>query len=576
MQPSGAEHRRFWPLAALALILALWIAHGAASDAPAHAAPPGRGVAGFIRDAHGDPVADADLRLYADGDSKPMVEAISQLDGAYLLILPDTADISSLKVFVERPHFVSLTWRPDASQLAVILQPDSLLTNDIVLQRRIDLSFWIAALVFAGMLLVIALERIHTTLAALLGVAVIFTISAVGGAFSPNLVVFSFDQAIRYVDFDVIFLLLGMMIVIGVVESTGVFQWLAFWAYRLSKGRIWLLAVILMLITFVTSSLLDNAISMLLITPITLEIALVLGINPLSLLIPALLSANVGGAATLIGTPVNIIIGSYARLGFNGFLANLTPGILLCEAGLIGYCLLRYRQDHATPPRKPSRALLKRLETNSRIEDVPKLRKALIVFGGLILLFIFGEVIHLTPAVAAILGAVVMLLWVHPDIEQMMGVVDWTTLVFFMALFMLVGAINEVGLLSLAADAISGLVGASLPLAVLAVVWVSALLSAVVDNIPFAAAMLPVVAYLSRVVPGGAGPILFVALAVGANLGGNGLLIGSSANLVVAGISDRAGYRLTFRRFFEAGFPALLITTAIGCGWLFLHFTAAR
>jgi Na+/H+ antiporter NhaD/arsenite permease-like protein len=397
-------------------------------------------------------------------------------------------------------------------------------------------------------------------------------VSLVGGAINPDLVIFDFGQALEFVDFDVIFLLLGMMIVIGVIEATGIFQWLAFQAYRLSRGRVWLLAVILMLITFVTSSVLDNAISMLLITPITLEIALVLGVNPLSLLIPALLSANVGGAATLIGTPVNIIIGSYAGLGFNDFLAHLTPGILLAEAGLIGYCLLRYRADHGGKHRKPSARLLKRLEANSRIEDVPKMRKALIVFGGLLLLFIFGEAIHLTPAVAAILGAVAMLLWVHPDIEQMMGVVDWTTLVFFIALFMVIGAVQEVGLLSLAADLIGGLVGQNLPLAVLVVVWVSAVLSAAVDNIPFAASMLPVVGYLSRTIAGVEGGILIFALAVGANLGGNGLLVGSSANLVVAGIAERAGYRLTFRRFFEAGFPALLITTAIGCVWLFLHF----
>jgi Na+/H+ antiporter NhaD/arsenite permease-like protein len=317
---------------------------------------------------------------------------------------------------------------------------------------------------------------------------------------------------------------------------------------------------------------LDNAISMLLITPITLEIALVMGINPLSLLIPALLSANVGGAATLIGTPVNIIIGSYAGQGFNAFLDHLTPGVVLAEVGLIGYCMVRYRKDFHAPGRKPPRALLRRLEANSRIKDVPKMRKALAVFGGLLLLFIFGEAIHLTPAVSAIIGAVVMLLWVHPDIEQMMGVVDWTTLVFFIALFMVVGAVQEVGLLSLAADGMAGLVGGSLPLAVLVVVWVSALLSAAVDNIPFAASMLPVVAYLSRTVPGGNGSILFFALAAGANLGGNGLLVGSSSNLVVAGVAERAGYRLTFRKFFEAGFPAMIITTAISCVWLFVHF----
>jgi Na+/H+ antiporter NhaD/arsenite permease-like protein len=561
------------PWLALGLILALWAVRTAAGGtAQAADQLEGRGVAGYIKDAHGDPVRDADLKLYVGSDAQPVAEAVSQLDGAYLLILPDSAAGGSMRVEVARPHFWPQTWKPTPAQLSILLESGSMVTHDVVLERRINLSFWIATLCFAGMLVVVALERLHNTLAALLAVAVIFTVSLVGGSLNPELIILDFNQALEFVDFDVIFLLMGMMIVIGVIESTGIYQWLAYQAYRLSRGKVWLLALILMLITLVTSSMLDNAISMLLISPITLEIALVLGINPLSLLIPALLSANVGGMATLVGTPVNIMIGSYTGLGFNEFLAHLTPSVLLAEVGLVIYCLIRYRKEHRATAGKPSRALLKRLEANSRIENPVKMRKALGVFGGLLLLFIFGEGVHLTPSVASIIGAVVMLLWVHPDIEQMMGVVDWTTLIFFIALFMVIGAVEEVGLLSLVADGISGLVGTNLPLAVLVVVWVSAILSASVDNIPFAASMLPVVAYLSRIIPGAGDSLLFFALAVGANLGGNGLLVGSSANLVVAGIAERAGYPLSFRRFFQAGFPALVITTALGCVWLFLHF----
>jgi Na+/H+ antiporter NhaD/arsenite permease-like protein len=390
---------------------------------------------------------------------------------------------------------------------------------------------------------------------------------------NPDLYVFSFQQALNFIEFEVIFLLLGMMIIIGVIEETGIFQWLAYRAYRLSRQKVWLLTIILMLITLVTAALLDNAVTMLLITPIMLEIALALGLNPLSLLLPAVLSANVGGMATLVGTPVNIIIGSYAGLGFNAFLAHLSPATLLVEAGLIAYVLFVYRREHRTARRKPSARLLLQLEQDSRIKDPVKLRKAGAIFAALILLFIFGEALHLSPSVAALASAVVMLIWVNPDIEQMMGAVDWTTLVFFMGLYMMIGAVQEVGLLAYAADGISALVGNSLTGALLATVWISTILSGLVDNVPFTAAMLPVVGFLSRSVPAaGASPILFYALAVGANLGGNATLIGSSANLVVKGIAERAGFSISFMDFLKIGLPATLITTMIGCIWLFVHF----
>lgn len=568
LQPKG---RRFLtPYLALAFILALWLFNQ--FHLPALALAANRGVAGHVTDAQGEPVVDAMLRLYLNEEAGPVTETHSQPDGAYLLILPEEQTVSSVRIEVEHSHFQVHTWVPDKSELATLLEEGSFATHDIILMRRIEMSFWVTAAIFLGMLALIATERLHNTLAALLAMVLIFGVSLLGGSINPELFIFTFEQALEHVDFSVIFLLIGMMIVIGVIEETGIFQWLAYQAYRLSRGKVWLLAIILMTITAMASALLDNVTTMLLITPIILEIALAAGINPLSLVLPALLAANVGGLATLIGTPVNIMIGSFVGLSFNDFVVNLTPGVLLALIALMVFVQLRYRKEYHTPKRRLSPALMKQLEENGRIRDMTKLRKSGIVFAVLLVLFIVGERFHLSPAIAALAGAVVMLIWVNPDIEQMMGVVDWTTLLFFIGLFIVVGAVQEVGVLSFVGDGISRLVGSNLTVALLIIVWVAAILSGVVDNIPFAAAMLPVVKFLTRTIPGAESNALYYGLAIGADLGGNSSLIGSSANLVVAGITERAGYKITFRKFLQVGFPAMVITTALGCLWLIIHF----
>ncbi len=567
---SPLSTRSFVPYLYLALIVGLWLV--TASRPPEAAIAAGRGVAGRVIDNQGEPVGDAVLRLYLNEETEPAAETHSQPDGAYLLALQEDAPASSVRVEAERPHFETYTWIPSQEDLETLLEEGSFVTHDIVLERRIVASFWIVTAIFLGMLVVIATERLHNTLAALLALVLIFGVSLLGGSFSPDLSIFTFEQALEHVDFEVIFLLLGMMIVIGVIEETGIFQWLAYQAYRLSRGKVWLLVIILMSITATTSALLDNVTTMLLITPIALEIALAAGINPLSLVLPSLLAANVGGLATLIGTPVNIMIGSFVGLSFNDFVLNLTPGVIAALVGLMLFIQLRYWKEYRTHGAGLSPVLMKQLEENGRIRDPNKLRKAGVVFGALLVLFVFGEQFHLSPAIAALAGAVAMLLWVHPDIHEMMSVVDWTTLVFFIGLFVVVGAVQEVGLLALTADWIGRAVGGNLLAALLTIVWVAALLSGVVDNIPFAAAMLPVVKFLTRIVPGAGNHALYYGLAIGADLGGNSSLIGSSANLVVAGITERAGYKVTFRKFLKIGLPATAITTAIGCLWLIIRF----
>ncbi len=528
-------------------------------------------VVGCLIDAQGEPVRGAEVAVYLNGEEEPTAAGESQPDGVFVLDLPDSS-IDSLRVEIERHHFKTVEWAAEADDLEHLRQGDTIHLPDITLQRRLTPGFWIATLTFVGILLLIALEKLHNTMAALLGVAVVLGVSFVGGAIHPDLFIFDFERALQYVDFDVIFLVMGMMIVIGIIEGTGIFQWLAYQAYRLSRGRAWLLVTILMIITSVASALLDNVTTMLLMTPMTLQIALALGINPLSLLLPEVLASNVGGISTLIGTPTNILIGSYADISFNDFLTNLTPGVLLAQAALTVYVILIYRKEYASVSGGLSSALLERLKENARITEPVKLRKAGVVFIGMLLLFVLGERIHLVPAVTAILGSVAMLMVVESDIEEMLKVVDWTTLMFFIALFMVVGAIQEVGLISFIAAGIKAVVRENLTLAMLVLIWSGAILSGVIANIPFTAAMLPVVRFLSRVVPGAEGKVLFYGLSVGSAMGGNSSLIGASANLVTAGIAERAGYPITYAKFLKIGFPATIITVIAGTLWLFIRF----
>jgi Na+/H+ antiporter NhaD/arsenite permease-like protein len=444
---------------------------------------------------------------------------------------------------------------------------------DTVLERKVTPAFWIATAIFAVMLLIIATGRLHTTLAALAGASLVFAVSYLGEPLAEGLFIFDFARALQYIDWNVIFLIMGMMIVIAVIERTGIFQWLAFAAYRASGGRLWLLLPILMIITGVASALLDNVTTMLLMTPISIQIALALGINPLALLMPEVMASNVVGISTLIGTPTNILIGSYANISFNDFLVNLTPGVVLAMIGLVIYSELVYRRSVLAPVGDgTSSMLLDKLAERAKITEPGHLRKAAVVGAGMLLLFVFGERIHLLPSVTALMGATALMVWIRPDIEEMIEAVDWTTLVFFMSLFIVVGAIQEVGLVSLIATGIGDLVGDNLLVAVLVVTWFSAILSTIIANIPFTAAMLPVVGYLSATIPGAEGKVLFYCLSVGSAMGGNGSLIGASANMVTAGIAERAGHPITYLYFLKKGFPALVLTVALALVWLLIRF----
>lgn len=528
-------------------------------------------VVGRLIDSQGQPIVEAHILGYIDFIEEPISESESQEDGSWRLGF-DQVPVEDLEIELGHPHFEPTTIRLGFEERQQLEEDSVYRTGEITMQREITPAFWVATIIFVGVILLIATERLHSTTAALAGMSALFLISYIGGAINESLYIFDFERGLSYINWEVIFLVLGMMILVAVIENTGIFQWLAFQAYRLSRGRTWLLVLILMAITAVASALLDNFTTMLLMTPISLQIALALGINPLALIIPQVLASNVGGISTLVGTPTNIIIGAYAGISFTDFLVNQTGGVLLALIAMAAFVLFYYRKDFRKRSAGVSPALYEKLEKNAQINDKSALWKAGIIFFLVLVGFVAGESIHLPPAVPAMVGATAVLIWLKPDVHHMIKSVDWTTLVFFMALFIIVGAIQEVGVLSLIASGMSNLIANNLTLGIFVVVFGVGTLSTAIANIPLAASMLPIINYLTVTIPGAQSLVLYYALSMGAAMGGNGLLIGGEANLVTAGITEQANTRITFKEFMKIGLPVTYITLTIGFLWLLYRF----
>ena len=528
-------------------------------------------ITGEIIDPQDQPVAEAGISAILPGGTKALSHTESQENGRWTLTF-DTIPTENITITIERAHFKPTEIEVESEKLAQLQETGALAVPIIVLERHVGAAFWAATIIFIAVLLVIAFEKLHTTTAALAAMSAAMLVSGIGGAINPDWFIFTFERAISYINWEVIFLVMGMMIIVAVIEGTGIFQWMAFQAYRYSGGRNWLLVLILMLVTALASALLDNFTTMLLMTPISLQIGLALGINPLALIIPEVMASNVGGITTLIGTPTNILIGAYAGIGFNDFLINQTIGVLLALVAMGAYVLYHYRsqllhQSTATTPR-----LYDLLKQRGRIKDIDTLKKSGLVFILVLVGFVLGERIHIVPAVPAMVGATVLLAWLKPDVTKMIKAVDWTTMVFFMALFIVVGAVQEVGLISMIATGMSQLVGENLPLGIFVIVIGVGTLSTGIANIPLAASMLPVVEFLTGSIPGASSKVLYYALSMGAAMGGNGLLIGAEANLVTAGITEQAGQPISFMEFLKVGLPVTYITLFTGFIWLLIRF----
>jgi len=442
---------------------------------------------------------------------------------------------------------------------------------DQVLNRAITPAFWIATLVLLGVYVLIASEVLHRTLAAMVGGALMLLISYTAGTFFPDYFILSFEDAIKAIDMNVIFLLMAMMIIVGVMKKTGVFQWLALKSFEVARGNIFALAAVLMFVTAFTSAFLDNVTTMLLITPVTIEISRALKVNPLSLMLPEVFASNVGGTATLIGDPPNIMIGSYAKLSFMDFAHNLTLICLIGLAAAILYYLWYFKKDYKKADVGDVKEMTRKLREDYKITDMKLLNMCLIVLGVTVFLFIIHGALHMEPSIAALMGAAALLVLSRVNIVEMLEhEIEWPTLIFFMMLFVVVAGAEETGLIQVIADWVANVSKGSLVVAVIMILWVSAIASAFIDNIPFTATMLPIVAYLNTVIPGAESGVLWWSLALGACLGGNGTMIGASANVVTVGIADSLGHHISFMTYMRMAWWPMMITCALSMGWLLL------
>ncbi|MBI5252362.1 MAG: anion permease [Desulfomonile tiedjei] len=443
----------------------------------------------------------------------------------------------------------------------------------VPMQRFQGTAFWIALVIFILVYVLIAFEVLHRTLAAFLGAAVLLLITHTIGHFDESFNVLTYEQALHAVDWNVIFLLMGMMIIVGVLKVSGVFQWLAYKSFQVAKGNIFFLASALCVVTAVTSAFLDNVTTMLLLTPVTMEIAVVLGVSPFVFLLPEILASNFGGTATLIGDPPNIMIGSFAGITFNEFVINLTPVVIAVMVAQIIYNKFLYGSDYR----------------KAKVEDVPKMIAFLkekykitdakvLTLGGIVLLIVIGMfilhgVFHMEVSVAALFGAALIVLLTKADIVELLEKeIEWPSLVFFIMLFIVVGAAEHTGILQVIGDWILEVCQGKLWVAVLIILWVSGITSAIVDNIPYTATMLPITLFLTKTMPGAESGVLWWALALGACFGGNGTIIGASANVVTTGIAEKAGYKITFGQFVKEAAPITLISLVISSVFLLLRY----
>ncbi|MFH1113161.1 MAG: ArsB/NhaD family transporter [Pseudomonadota bacterium] len=446
-------------------------------------------------------------------------------------------------------------------------------TVEVTMDRVRGTTFWIALVVFLAVYVLIAFEVVHRTLAALLGATVILVITHTAGTFNDAFKVLTYDQALHAVDWNVVFLLMGMMIIVGVLKMCGLFQWLAYKSFEAARGKIFILSSALCIVTAVASAFLDNVTTMLLITPVTMEIAAVLGVSPFIFLLPEIVASNFGGTATLIGDPPNIMIGSYAGLTFNDFVINLTPVVVAVTAVQILYNRVLYGRKYGAAVVEDVPGMISFLKDKYQITDYRILKVGGTVLLGVILLFVLHGFFHMEVSVAALFGAGMIVLLNRADIVKILEhEIEWPALVFFIMLFIVVGAAEQTGILQAIADWIMSVCKGDLVIAVLLILWVSGIASAIVDNIPFTATMLPIVAYLTKTLPGAESGVLWWALALGACFGGNGTIIGASANVVTTGLAERAGHKITFYDYMKEAAPITLISLLISTVFLLIRY----
>ena len=425
---------------------------------------------------------------------------------------------------------------------------------------------WIAVAVFLSAYVLIATEKINRVAVALGGAAIMLAI----GATDAEHAFFSEDAGI---DWNVIFLLLGMMLIVGVLKRTGLFEFVAIWAAKKARGRPFPIMVILIVVTGVLSAALDNVTTVLLVAPVTLLVCERLGVPPVPFLIAEVLASNIGGTATLVGDPPNIIIASRSGLSFNDFLSVLAPFVLVVLIVLVLLCRIMFRAAFRYDAARAERIMALR-ETDA-IRDRRLVVLSLSVLGAVLVAFTLHTVVGLEPSVVALLGGLLLLALSRLDAREVAQDVEWPTLIFFAGLFVMVGALVATGVIDTLAHAATSAVEGKLWPATVLLLGASAVLSAIVDNIPYVATMSPIVGELVDTAGGNNhAQVLWWALALGADLGGNATAVGASANVVVLGIAERAGHRITFWGFTKYGLIVTAISITLAVPYLWLRFFA--
>ena len=423
----------------------------------------------------------------------------------------------------------------------------------------------LALVVFVGAYILIATERVHRVAAALGGAALMLALRFTDG----DAAFYSHESGI---DWNVIFLLFGMMMIVGVIKTTGLFEALAIYAAKRARGRPYALMVLLAAITAVASAMLDNVTTVLLIAPVTFLVCERLDLKVTPYLIAEVLASNTGGMGTLIGDPPNIIIGSRAGLTFNDFLIHLGPLAIIMTSVLLLLFRVMFRDAFTYNPDRVAEVMT--LSESDAIRDRPLLIQSMVVLGLVLAGFVLHPVLHYEPSVVAMLGAGLLLLISRVTVQDALVDVEWETLVFFMGLFVMVGALVETGVIANFAEWLAEATGGNLAISVFAILLVSMLASGIVDNIPYVATMSPVVASLVADHPGPHGEVLWWSLAAGADLGGNATAVGASANVVVLGMAARYGSPISFWEFTKYGLIVVLVSAVVSSAYLWLRYFA--
>ena len=414
-----------------------------------------------------------------------------------------------------------------------------------------------AVIAFIVALAVIASERVHRTKVALIGAAIVVLFT--GSDYNQEL-------AIEAIDFNTIGLLAGMMLLVHLTQQTGIYDFIAIRAGQLSRGRPFWVVMSLAVTTAILSAFLDNLTTILLIVPVTFLLADALDIDPIPLIVIEVIASNIGGTATLIGDPPNIIIAGATDLTFNQFIVNLAPAVLVAFAVVIGPLYLFFRRRLQIP--EENRRYVMELDAASSIRDSDELRRTGTVLVLTIIGFFAHQALHIEPATVALTGAAVALLVTRQDLEDSLAKIEWPTLFFFIALFVMVGGLEETGAIEKVATAVEDVTGGDRTAELLGIVAVAGIGSGIVDNIPFTTAMIPVVESLQQE----GDDAYWWALSLGACFGGNMTIIAAAANVAASGLAERAGKPIGFIPFMKIGVPVTLITLVIAMGYVYLRY----